>query len=118
MDILVFHIDMGTSEDGGAYREMRSFLGPQKGYSQGKRPRKNTVIHLICSCTVGAVFPQVRCPNWRLEEVAEKMHMKLRRRDGLPFEIYISMNMSFSHILFLIIFGISLHLSSRSAKAL
>ena len=29
------------------------------------------------------VILKLRCPNWRLEEVAERMHMKLRRRDGL-----------------------------------
>ena len=29
------------------------------------------------------VILKLKCPNWRLEEVAERMHMKLRRRDGL-----------------------------------
>ena len=29
------------------------------------------------------VILKLKCPNWRLEEVAERMHMKLRRGDGL-----------------------------------
>ena len=34
------------------------------------------------SWDLGRVLLKIRCPQWRLEEVAEFMHLKLRNRDG------------------------------------
>ena len=40
-------------------------------------------VQCVYSWDLARVLLKVRCPQWRLEEMAEKMHMKLRRRDGV-----------------------------------
>jgi hypothetical protein len=39
-------------------------------------------VKCVFSWDLTRVILKLRCPQWRLEEMAEKMHMKLRRRDG------------------------------------
>jgi hypothetical protein len=39
-------------------------------------------VKCVFSWDLKRVILKVKCPNWRLEEVAEKMHLKLKRRDG------------------------------------
>ena len=40
------------------------------------------VVRCVYSWDLERVLLEVRCPQWRLEEMAERMHMKLRRRNG------------------------------------
>ena len=39
-------------------------------------------VKCVFSWELSRVILKVRCPSWRLEEVAERIHLKLRRRDG------------------------------------
>ena len=40
------------------------------------------IVRCVYSWDLERVILEVRCPQWRLEEMAERMHMKLRRRNG------------------------------------
>ena len=40
------------------------------------------VVKCVYSCDLRRVILKVRCPQWKLEEIAERIHMKLRNRDG------------------------------------
>ncbi|CAM9303634.1 unnamed protein product, partial [Ectocarpus fasciculatus] len=39
-------------------------------------------VKCVFSWDLRRVILKLKCPQWRLEEVAEKMHMKLKKRDG------------------------------------
>jgi hypothetical protein len=39
-------------------------------------------VKCVFSWDLTRVILKLKCPQWRLEEVAEKMHLKLRKRDG------------------------------------
>lgn len=39
-------------------------------------------VKCVYSWDLSKIILKVRCPEWRLEEMAEKMHLKLRRHDG------------------------------------
>jgi hypothetical protein len=42
------------------------------------------------------IILKIRCPQWRLEEVAEKIHMKLRNRDGAVRRFKVSRRETFA----------------------
>ena len=39
-------------------------------------------VKCVFSWEMNKIILKIRCPNWRLEEVAERINLKLRRRDG------------------------------------